>query len=161
MRGIRQVCRETRAPATLMDSWAWVTGSSCTSSIRGAKSASLSAIRRSSPAWSTRSKPSGRRNKPSRATLQAARHALKRNLKANMKKLSPLDPLVREALREVVSKTDGSATLTTREMKDTVEKAVREAVRERVQEMSSESGASNEHASDGRRASPSAARPSD
>ena len=47
-----------------------------------------------------------------------------------MKKLSPLDPLVREALREVVSKTDGSATLTTREMKDTVEKAVREAVRE-------------------------------
>ncbi|HXD18495.1 MAG TPA: phospholipase D-like domain-containing protein [Vicinamibacterales bacterium] len=73
------------------------------------------------------------------ATLKAARHALKRNLKANMKKLSPLDPLVREALREVVSKTDGSATLTTREMKDTVEKAVREAVRERVQEMLSES----------------------
>ena len=73
-------------------------------------------------------------------TLKAARHALKRNLKANMKKLSPLDPLVREALREVVSKTDGSATLTTREMKDTVEKAVREAVRERVQEMLSESG---------------------
>jgi cardiolipin synthase len=76
----------------------------------------------------------------SAATLQAARHALKRNLKANMKKLSPLDPLVREALREVVSRTDGSATLTTREMKDTVEKAVREAVRERVQEMLSESG---------------------
>jgi phosphatidylserine/phosphatidylglycerophosphate/cardiolipin synthase-like enzyme len=76
----------------------------------------------------------------SAATLKAARHALKRNLKANMKKLSPLDPLVREALREVVSKTDGSATLTTREMKDTVEKAVREAVRERVQEMLSESG---------------------
>ena len=47
---------------------------------------------------------------------------------------------MREALREVVSKTDGSATLTTREMKDTVEKAVREAVRERVQEMLSESG---------------------
>jgi phosphatidylserine/phosphatidylglycerophosphate/cardiolipin synthase-like enzyme len=74
------------------------------------------------------------------ATLKAARHALKKNLKANMKKLSPLDPLVREALREVVSKTDGSATLTTREMKETVEKAVREAVRERVQEMLSESG---------------------
>ena len=57
-----------------------------------------------------------------------------------MKKLSPLDPLVREAFREVVSKTDRSATLTTREMKDTVERAVREAVRERVQEMLSESG---------------------
>ncbi len=75
----------------------------------------------------------------SAATMDAARHALKKNLKANMKKLSPLDPLVREALREVVSKTDGSATLTTKEMKDTVEKAVREAVRERVQEMLSES----------------------
>ena len=75
----------------------------------------------------------------SAATLQAARHTLKRNLKANMKKLSPLDPLVREALREVISKTDGSATLTTKEMKDTVEKAVREAVRERVQEMLGES----------------------
>ena len=47
---------------------------------------------------------------------------------------------MREALREVVSKTDGSATLTTREMKDTVEKAVREAVREGVQDMLSESG---------------------
>ena len=75
----------------------------------------------------------------SAATMDAARHALKMNLKANMKKLSPLDPLVREALREVVSKTDGSATLNTKEMKDTVEKAVREAVRERVQEMLSES----------------------
>ena len=73
------------------------------------------------------------------ATLQAARHLLRKNLKANMKKLSPLDPLVRAALREVVSKTDGSATLTTKEMKDTVEKAVREAVRERVQEMLGES----------------------
>ena len=75
----------------------------------------------------------------SAATLQAARHALKKNLKANMKKLSPLDPLVRDAIREVVSKTDGSATLTTKEMKDTVQKAVREAVRERVQEMLGES----------------------
>jgi len=112
------------------------------SSIRGAKSASSSATRRSSPVSSIRSKLTGRRKETieSAATLQAARHALKRNLKANMKKLSPLDPLVREALREVVSKTDGSATLTTREMKDTVEKAVREAVRERVQEMLSESG---------------------
>src|SRR5438445_10130950 len=76
----------------------------------------------------------------SAATVDAARHALKKSIKANMKKLSPLDPLVRDALREVVSKTDGSATLNTKEMKDTVAKAVKEAVRERVQEMLSESG---------------------
>jgi hypothetical protein len=71
-------------------------------------------------------------------TTQTNRRALKKSLKANMEKLSPLDPLVKEALEEVVSKTDGSATLNTREMKDTVEKAVKEAVRERVQEMLSE-----------------------
>jgi hypothetical protein len=46
--------------------------------------------------------------------------------------------MVKEAIEEVVSKTDGSATLNTQEMKETVEKAVKEAVRERVQEMLSE-----------------------
>lgn len=59
-------------------------------------------------------------------------------MKATVEKLSPLDPLVKEAVKEVVSKTDGSATLNTQEMKDIVEKAVKEAVRERVQEMLSE-----------------------
>jgi phosphatidylserine/phosphatidylglycerophosphate/cardiolipin synthase-like enzyme len=72
-------------------------------------------------------------------TTHAARRELKKSLKENMEKLSPLDPLVKEAIQEVVSKTDGSATLNTQEMKDTVEKAVKEAVRERVQEMLNES----------------------
>ena len=71
----------------------------------------------------------------SAATMVAERRELKQTLKDNMAKLSPLDPLVKEAVQEVVSKTDGSATLNTKEMKETVEKAVKEAVRERVQEM--------------------------
>ena len=65
---------------------------------------------------------------------------IQKSLKATVEKLSPLDPLVKEAIAEVVSKTDGSATLNTQEMKETVEKAVKEAVRERVQEMLSETG---------------------
>jgi phosphatidylserine/phosphatidylglycerophosphate/cardiolipin synthase-like enzyme len=64
---------------------------------------------------------------------------LQKTLKAQMRQLSRLDPLVKEALNEVVSKTDGSATLTTKEMKNAVENAVKEAVRERVQEMLNES----------------------
>jgi phosphatidylserine/phosphatidylglycerophosphate/cardiolipin synthase-like enzyme len=68
-------------------------------------------------------------------TTHAAQRELKKTLKDNMEKLSPLAPLVKEAIQEVVSKTDGSATLNTQEMKDTVERAVKEAVRERVQEM--------------------------
>jgi phosphatidylserine/phosphatidylglycerophosphate/cardiolipin synthase-like enzyme len=71
-------------------------------------------------------------------TTHAVQRELKKTLKANMEKLSPLDPLVKEAIQEVVSKTDGSAHLNTQEMKDTVEKAVKEAVRERVQEMLNE-----------------------
>jgi phosphatidylserine/phosphatidylglycerophosphate/cardiolipin synthase-like enzyme len=74
----------------------------------------------------------------SATTAEAARRELKKTLKENMRKLSPLNPVVKEAIQEVVSKTDGSATLNTKEMKDTVEKAVKEAVRERVQEMLSE-----------------------
>ena len=45
---------------------------------------------------------------------------------------------MKEAVKEVVSKTDGSATLNAKEMKDTVGKAVKEAVRERVGEMLNE-----------------------
>ena len=63
---------------------------------------------------------------------------LKKTLKANMRRLSELDPLVKEAVKEVVSKTDGSATLNVKEMKDTIDKAVKEAVRERVGEMLNE-----------------------
>jgi phosphatidylserine/phosphatidylglycerophosphate/cardiolipin synthase-like enzyme len=72
-------------------------------------------------------------------TTQAARRELKKTLHDNMEKLSPLDPVVKEAIQEVVSKTDGRAALSTKELKETVEKAVKEAVRERVQEMVSES----------------------
>ena len=55
-----------------------------------------------------------------------------------MEKLSPLNPLVKEAVQEVVLKT-GGASLNTKELKESVEKAVKEAVRERVQEMLNES----------------------
>jgi len=77
--------------------------------------------------------------KEAEVTIQNAPQELKKTLKDMVEKLSPLDPLVKEAVKEVVSKTDGSATLNTKEVKDTVEKAVKEAVRERVQEMLSES----------------------
>jgi hypothetical protein len=55
-----------------------------------------------------------------------------------VEKLSPLNPLVKEAVQDVVSKT-GNASLTKTDVKETVEKAVKEAVRERVQEMLNES----------------------
>jgi phosphatidylserine/phosphatidylglycerophosphate/cardiolipin synthase-like enzyme len=71
-------------------------------------------------------------------TVRSTRHELKEALKKTVKKLSPLNPLVKEAVKEVVLK-EGSASLTTKEVKETVEKAVKEAVRERVQEMLNES----------------------
>jgi phosphatidylserine/phosphatidylglycerophosphate/cardiolipin synthase-like enzyme len=73
--------------------------------------------------------------KESAETVRATPKELKKTLKANMPKLSELDPLVKDAVREIVSKTDGSATLNVKEMKDTIGKAVKEAVRERVGEM--------------------------
>jgi phosphatidylserine/phosphatidylglycerophosphate/cardiolipin synthase-like enzyme len=63
---------------------------------------------------------------------------LKKRLKATVEKLSPLDPLVKEAVDEVISK-KGNAGLNAVEVKATVEKAVKEVVRERVQEMLNES----------------------
>jgi len=63
---------------------------------------------------------------------------LKKSLKEMVERLSPLNPLVKEAVKEVVSK-KGTASLNTKEVKATVEKAVKEAVRERVQEMLNES----------------------
>jgi phosphatidylserine/phosphatidylglycerophosphate/cardiolipin synthase-like enzyme len=62
----------------------------------------------------------------------------KRKLKSMVKKLSTLNPLVKEAVSEVVSKVEGKP-LDATEMKETVEKAVKEAVRERVTEMLTES----------------------
>ena len=63
---------------------------------------------------------------------------LKKKLKDMVEKLSPLNPMVKEAVQEVVSK-KGSAGLNKKDVKETVEKAVKEAVRERVQEMLNES----------------------
>jgi len=65
-------------------------------------------------------------------------HVLKKRLKETVEKLSPLNPLVKEAVNEVVSK-KGSAGLNKTDVKVTVAKAVKEAVRERVQEMLNES----------------------
>jgi phosphatidylserine/phosphatidylglycerophosphate/cardiolipin synthase-like enzyme len=63
---------------------------------------------------------------------------IKRKLKTMVTKLSRLNPSVKEAVSEVVSKAGGK-TLDAKEMKETVEKAVKEVVRERVAEMLNES----------------------
>jgi tartrate dehydratase alpha subunit/fumarate hydratase class I-like protein len=65
---------------------------------------------------------------------EASQHELKQTLKETVAKLSPLNPLVKEAVNDVLSK-GGNAGLNTQEVKETVEKAVKEAVRERVQEI--------------------------
>jgi phosphatidylserine/phosphatidylglycerophosphate/cardiolipin synthase-like enzyme len=59
---------------------------------------------------------------------------LKNAVKALVKELSPLNPIVKEALKEAVADI-GSAGLNPQEMKETVKEAVKEAVRERVEEM--------------------------
>ena len=71
-------------------------------------------------------------------TIKDTPQVLKKKLKDMVEKLSPLNPLVKEAVEEVVSK-EGKADLNKAEVKETVEKAVKEAVRERVQEMLNES----------------------
>ena len=62
----------------------------------------------------------------------------KRAVKALVKELSPLNPIVEEAVKQVASETE-SASLNSNEMKETVKEAVQEAVRERVKEMVKES----------------------
>ena len=76
--------------------------------------------------------------KGSAPTIRDVPHELKKTLKEMVEKLSPLNPLVKEAVKDVVSK-NGSARLNVKEVKETVAKAVKEAVRERVQEMLNES----------------------
>jgi phosphatidylserine/phosphatidylglycerophosphate/cardiolipin synthase-like enzyme len=71
-------------------------------------------------------------------TARAPPPELKKTLKTMVEKLSPLSPLVKKAVKDVVSK-KGSASLNAKEVKETVQKAVKEAVRERVQEMLNES----------------------
>jgi phosphatidylserine/phosphatidylglycerophosphate/cardiolipin synthase-like enzyme len=74
--------------------------------------------------------------KASEAAVQSTPRAIKKALKATVVKLSPLDPLVKEAVDDVVL--DDGPKLTVTEVKETVEKAVKEAVRERVQEILTE-----------------------
>jgi len=71
-------------------------------------------------------------------TVQDTPQVLKKTLTEMVEKLSPLNPLVKEAVQEVVSK-EGNTGLNKSDVKETVEKAVKEAVRERVQEMLNES----------------------
>jgi cardiolipin synthase A/B len=75
--------------------------------------------------------------KTSEAVGQSTTKELKKTLKDTVKKLSPLDPLVKEAVDDVVSK-KGNTDLNPAEVKETVHKAVKEAVRERVKEMLNE-----------------------
>jgi cardiolipin synthase A/B len=63
---------------------------------------------------------------------------LKEAMKALVKELSPLNPIVKEALKEAASETE-SASLNPQEMKETVKEAVKEAIQERVEEMVKES----------------------
>ena len=69
--------------------------------------------------------------------VQPSPRALKAKLKKAVKRLSPLNPIVKEAVKDVVSK-KGNTGLNATEVKATVGKAVKEAVRERVAELLSE-----------------------
>jgi cardiolipin synthase A/B len=60
--------------------------------------------------------------------------ALKKAMKTLVKELSPLNPIVKEALKETATMT-GSAHLNLQEVKETVKEAVKEAIRDRVEEM--------------------------
>ena len=59
---------------------------------------------------------------------------LKKAMKTLVKELSPLNPIVKEALKETAS-APGSANLNPQEVKETVKEAVKEAIRDRVEEM--------------------------
>lgn len=72
------------------------------------------------------------------AKIQIPTRTLKKRMKNAVKKLSPLNPIVKEAVKEVVAKS-GSDNLDPKEVKETVQNAVKEAVRERVQEIIDES----------------------
>jgi cardiolipin synthase len=69
---------------------------------------------------------------------QARPKVSKSDIKALVKELSPLNPIVAEAVKQVASTTE-SACLNLKEMKETVKEAVEDAVRERVKEMVTES----------------------
>jgi cardiolipin synthase len=69
---------------------------------------------------------------------EATAKDLKRAVKSASAELSALNPLVKEAVRDVVEKTGGEE-MDPKEVKASIQKAVKEAVRERVQEIMDES----------------------
>jgi cardiolipin synthase len=71
-------------------------------------------------------------------SAQAKPKVSKRAIKALVEELSPLNPIVEEAVKQVASDTEGVG-LNVKEMKETVKEAVEDAVRERVKEMVTES----------------------
>jgi cardiolipin synthase A/B len=77
-----------------------------------------------------------------KATEEQQAHAgirvSKKAMKALVEELSPLNPIVEEAVNQVATETE-SAGLNLKEMKETVKEAVEEAVRERVREVVNES----------------------
>jgi cardiolipin synthase A/B len=71
-------------------------------------------------------------------SAQAKPKVSKKAINALVEELSPLNPIVADAVRQMASATE-SACLNVKEMKETVREAVEEAVRERVNEMVMES----------------------
>jgi phosphatidylserine/phosphatidylglycerophosphate/cardiolipin synthase-like enzyme len=63
---------------------------------------------------------------------------IKKATKGLVKELSPLNPIVKEAIKSAESETDNPS-LNPQEVKETVKEAVKEAVRERVDKMVEES----------------------
>ena len=63
---------------------------------------------------------------------------IKKAVKGIVKELSPLNPIVKEALKEAAAEA-GNASLNVQEVKETLKEAVKEAVQERVKEMVKES----------------------
>lgn len=70
---------------------------------------------------------------------EATARDLKRAVKSAATELTPLNPIVRQAVTDVVEKTGGED-LDPKEVQERVQKAVKEAVRERVQEILNEAG---------------------
>jgi cardiolipin synthase A/B len=68
------------------------------------------------------------------AHIQVPTARLKKTMKEAVARLSPLNPIVKEVVKDVVSKT-GADDLDPQEIKESVQKAVKEAVRESVQEI--------------------------
>jgi phosphatidylserine/phosphatidylglycerophosphate/cardiolipin synthase-like enzyme len=72
------------------------------------------------------------------AGMKVPTREIKKRMKSAVAKLSPLNPIVKEAVKEVVAKA-GPDSIDPKEVKETVENAVKEAVRERVDEILYES----------------------